>query len=455
MTKKKKIIISVIIILIVVVAIKTYISGVLTYKFYLLSSMDEKFTKEIRKNIKDDWFLSEDSGPLPPHLVEYVLSDSDLYKLDESDGPFNKLSQRNNFNEIYNSDWQADLLKKIDSATKKVSDLKLETIKKDLIPSTKELMKASKDIAQPSIEESSSWPLLPRFRSIRNIAKYWCVLSRILEKDNDFDSSLLLSHSIFYMAKDFDTNYKNSRSLISKAIIVSTRNLAYQSMLIWAQKPKPQSKKLSKIIAKDILDFVKYDYPISNTLKYEEHLMDNYLDAICVTFGYGMKSYKDSYYQERKKELFKDPLEFIDKPYIEIEKKLSEYKPKNDNIEESIKNDPSFYLKMMFFNTRKIILDYVFSMASINLKKYKENYETDLSKMEMVAIALAINSYYCEKNKLPASMDELSQWFGEELPINRFTGKPYELKPNGKYILSNEGPDSIKETDNFSFCFEP
>ncbi len=134
---------------------------------------------------------------------------------------------------------------------------------------------------------------------------------------------------------------------------------------------------------------------------------------------------------------------------------MSEYKPKYDNIEESIKNDPSFYLKMMFFNTRKIILDYVFSMASINLKKYKENYETDLSKMEMVAIALAINSYYCEKNKLPASMDELSQWFGEELPINRFTGKPYELKPNGKYILSNEGPDSIKETDNFSFCFEP
>ena len=453
MTPKKKIIISVIIILIVAAAIKTYVSGMLTYKFYLLTSMDESLTNEIQKNMKDGWFLTTNSGPLPPHLAGYVLSEDDLKKFDDTDGPFSKISHHSDFHEIFDSDWQQKLQEKIDSAAKNVSDLKIETLKKDLIPSTQELMKASKDVIQPSIEESSSWSLLPSFKSIRNIARYWCVISRILERNNDYDSSLLLSHSIFYMLKDFGTNYKNSRSAIFVAIKATISNLACQSMLMWSQKPHPQSKTLSKTIAKDLLDFVKYEYPLSNTLKYEEILTGNVLDAVCVTFGYGMKSLKDSnYYKERREQVFKEPIEYIDKPYLEIEKKLTKIEEEKEKITKDMES-PSFYLKM-FLNTKKRILNVLLSLASINLKRAKETYETNLAKMELTAIALAINSYYCENNKLPSSMDELSLWFGKELPINRLTGQPYELNPKGQYILYNEGTDSIKETDNFSFCFQ-
>ena len=65
--------------------------------------------------------------------------------------------------------------------------------------------------------------------------------------------------------------------------------------------------------------------------------------------------------------------------------------------------------------------------------------------MEITAIALAINSFVCEKKKYPQSMNELSQWFGRELPKNRITNEPYELDFEGEHVIYNKSiPD--KET---------
>ncbi|MBQ2593257.1 MAG: hypothetical protein II567_08260, partial [Candidatus Riflebacteria bacterium] len=64
------------------------------------------------------------------------------------------------------------------------------------------------------------------------------------------------------------------------------------------------------------------------------------------------------------------------------------------------------------------------------------------------AIALAINSFVCEKKKYPKSMDELSEWFGSKLPNNRITNEPYELDFKGTHVLSN---NSIS---NYEFFFD-
>jgi hypothetical protein len=56
--------------------------------------------------------------------------------------------------------------------------------------------------------------------------------------------------------------------------------------------------------------------------------------------------------------------------------------------------------------------------------------------MEFAAIALLINSYYCHKNRLPKTIEELEEWSGKELPTNRVDGTPYVIDTNGKHTLS-------------------
>ena len=55
-------------------------------------------------------------------------------------------------------------------------------------------------------------------------------------------------------------------------------------------------------------------------------------------------------------------------------------------------------------------------------------------------------------------MEELSKWFGRELPKNRFTNEPYKLDIEGKHLLYNNGVDgkadlSSLDTDDLYFDF--
>lgn len=58
--------------------------------------------------------------------------------------------------------------------------------------------------------------------------------------------------------------------------------------------------------------------------------------------------------------------------------------------------------------------------------------------MEFTAIALVINSFYAEKNRLPGSIEELTSWFGEELPKNRLSGQSYKLDLENEHLLTNK-----------------
>ena len=108
----------------------------------------------------------------------------------------------------------------------------------------------------------------------------------------------------------------------------------------------------------------------------------------------------------------------------------------------------------LFFNAENYFIDYSVLMYGPRFKRVKESQELGLAKMEMAAIALAINSYYCEKNKLPKSMEELSKWFGEELPKNRFTDEPYEIKSDEEHTLINEGIDGVTTSSRDYIFFD-
>ena len=140
-------------------------------------------------------------------------------------------------------------------------------------------------------------------------------------------------------------------------------------------------------------------------------------------------------------------MKFFDKPIYEIKKELEKYSEERSKyLREFTKTDYAIYL---LFNPAKMFGLYLARLWSPDFKKAKETCEASLAKMEMTVIALAINSYFCEKNEYPKSIDELSEWFGRELPKNRITNEPYELDFKGAHVLSN---NSIKDKE-FYFNF--
>ena len=306
----------------------------------------------------------------------------------------------------------------------------------EIVPVIRNKMKETKNSTPVSFKDSEKYPDSPRFKTIKDAAKYWFIVSRMLEQRKEFETSLYLSHAVFYLLKDNQTLYKDSGSLMKEMANVAVSDIACNSILIWAGNPKPQCRIQSKEVAKDILDFVNNEYPFSSVIEFElfasEDVIDHYANK-----GDDMlfKLRKSSSYEEIKKICFKDPMKFFDKPIYEIKKELEEYsEQRNKLLREFTPTDYVFYL---LFSPSKMLGLYLARDWSPDFKKAKEVYEASLAKMEMTAIALAINSFVCEKNKYPESMDELSEWFGSKLPNNRITNEPYKLDFNGKHVLYN------------------
>ena len=96
----------------------------------------------------------------------------------------------------------------------------------------------------------------------------------------------------------------------------------------------------------------------------------------------------------------------------------------------------------------KLNLSKIIYMNADDIEKYKWHIEYKLSQMEIVAIALAYNAYYCENGKEPESIEILEKWFGEKLPVNRFTGSPYSLRAEKDYVIYNFGIDNKKDDND-------
>ena len=319
---------------------------------------------------------------------------------------------------------------------------------KDIASIVKRRMKETKSSIPATFKESENFPANPSFKTMRATARYWTVISRMLEQKKDYENSLLLSHAILYISRDLQAKYITSGSLINKMISVAINNIACYSIMYWASRPKPQCKELSKEVAKDILDFVKNDYPISNSMEHESLLLEDIFNSFAKK-GSSMfaKLLKSRAYKEMVDKGYKNPMKFFDKPLYEIKKELSDYSEEYNKL---VCYDTSTLVFYVLFNPEKAVSVVFFSMSCPNFKKAKESCESSLAQMEMTAIGLAINSFVCEKKKYPKSMDELSEWFGSKLPNNRITNEPYELDFEGNHVIYNNSVDGKEIYFDFS-----
>ena len=257
---------------------------VLVYRVYYVFS----FNKQLEKISFDDYDgrgavkLIDDN--FPDYLIKFMADDnikektSDLEKLlPQKDNIFD----RKTINQLVTNTEAKFSAQNIDDFKQIVRIIKIK-------------MKETKNSVAPSFSESEKFPSSPTFKTLRATARYWSIMSRALEKKNDYETSLYLSHAIFYISKDFQSNYSNSGSLINKMICVAINNIACNSIMYWASRPKPQCKELSKEVAKDILDFVKNEYPLSVAIEHESLLIEDVLDNFAKKGNFRGNFYKKS-----------------------------------------------------------------------------------------------------------------------------------------------------------------
>ena len=157
---------------------------------------------------------------------------------------------------------------------------------------------------------------------------------------------------------------------------------------------------------------------------------------------------------------------FINKPLYFESKTRSFYEIKNDY--ENYKNHlysyvydfnrPDHLLRPLpnyIYNPERTIILYIFTFTypKENLfgeRKYVEEY---LGYMEFAAIALLINSYYCEKNKLPKSIEQLEDWLNIKLPHNRIDDSEYEINTKGEHLLTFKHLMKTKNSKQLYFDF--
>ena len=61
---------------------------------------------------------------------------------------------------------------------------------KQIVPIIKNKMKETKKSTAPSFSESENFPSSPTFKTMRATARYWYMISRVLEQKKDYETSL-------------------------------------------------------------------------------------------------------------------------------------------------------------------------------------------------------------------------------------------------------------------------
>lgn len=354
-----------------------------------------------------------------------------------------------------------------------------EDYTKILCPLVIKKTKETKHSNSPTIDEIANKPGLPNFKNLsKNIIFLTQYISLLFESEKNDNAAVAIIYATYYIIRDLEENY--SIDLIRHIKETSYSRIASNALLKWASTPRKKSAALAKYLAKDLLQLVKNEYPLSDLLIFN-------IGQIYATM-YGQLHIDEDDDENRKefinrvmnsnllketnKILYERPKTFIDKPYYLCKNELEAYSKLFNDTLERIYNDQKKYeslmeeisknssseeeamskLKEMNLDIADISIELnlgkIIYINADNIEKYKSIIEYKLAQMEIAAIALAYNAYYCENGKEPESIETLEKWFGEKLPVNRFTGNPYTLRAEKDYVIYNFGIDNKKDEDN-------
>ena len=294
-----------------------------------------------------------------------------------------------------------------------------------------------KEYKKRSFDELNKLPGNPHARIFRTTARLWAHVSILLGREGFDTESLLTAYAPIYMALDYQNNYQTGMTVLSRVLCCAYVSISINELLQWAEKPRKSSAEYSKLVAKDLLLLVANEPPLSESMKLELVIIERFLKSLAKRCNISAILALLSSQWKNKWNLYSEFMECIDnKKYYEYKNELEKhFKIFYDDI-----NNPSRSksgIVAILYMTFLPINDMGNELVGIipNFNGFIASVETKLAKMEFTAIALAYNSFHAENGRVPDSMEELEKWFGQSLPINRITGKPYKFFEKEGYTL--------------------
>ena len=354
-----------------------------------------------------------------------------------------------NVDELYDSAAQERFYKKVQSFIPK----NFNEFKSELAPSVLKFMKEEKTNKYPTAEETENYPKPPKM--VIPTIYHWTNMGFLYAKKGDFNTSLLIYHGIFYLTRELMTSFARSGEFINKMQSGTYNMAASRAILVWASRPHPECQELSKSVAKDILKLVEADYPLKRNLEYNKSKVDSIIKHFSKKSSLiGEGAFNTSYYKDEIDFYINEPLKLENKPFKEVK---NDYLSYADKVKEA--NTPEAFLKYIPYfclSPQKVIVHYIIFNCQHypSITSLKLYIEKSLGYMEFAAIALLINSYYCENNKLPETIAELEKWFGQKLPVNRYNYEPYVIDTKGKHLLIFMNVDGSNESNDSRLYFD-
>ncbi len=436
MNNKKKIIIIVACIVLLLISFLLFICrvafvGVTMDQISLFRTMSFQYGMDNYRKNKNDI-------PVFPEFARKFQPDKSLEK---DLFPFNVRYANLNKYIVTNSESSIKEYNEKYNALKAKVSANLDEYTNELIPEITAFLEKEKLFVFPTFEEKQKLKASQNKDNYEKLAQYWVMISKLFEEKKDYSSSLIIRYGIIYLLYDFERNYSNSMDPLEEYYLIE---IACNSILQWASEPKPQQIELSKKISKDLIKLASNDYKFSQYLEYRKEeilaILDHYRN-MGPEYSYKVKDLeKLDAFNKAMAFIYDEPMKYIDKPYPEIEDEVEKFKIEKEKSEKFYNEATKWgiFSPLFIAHPERTAYDGFIDKYGFNVGYIKQHNEHKLACLEFTAIALAINAYYSEFNKMPQSLEELNKWLDYELPKDRFTNKDYEINKKNP-VLFNPG----------------
>ena|GEM_PF-6360651 len=288
---------------------------------------------------------------------------------------------------------------------------------------------------------------LQDFRTIRETARYWYLMSRWFFSQGQHEVALAIGTSILLLAHEVETCDISGASLISRMIAIAVRNIGTAAIIETADSlnlPAARLKSWTTVLMSlhDNMPGMERAWTCEKKLipsAFHERNIPNrnrLAEAMCDPRR--QKKYIDAFY---------DPLiEACKMPYREAMEASSNMQKEAEKLQRIL--DPGLHYLGYFFMPEDFFMQFMLSMA---VPSFKKAFDHDFNSRQIFRasiIALALRAYQIEYKSLPDSLETLEKWLGKSLPTDIYTDKPMLYHNSGDKILYSDGPDGKPGTSD-------
>lgn len=297
----------------------------------------------------------------------------------------------------------------------------------------------------------------PDLKRVRDYVRMQAFIGRYLIAKGRKEDGILLMKSVAYIGAQICQEHPERVTLILQMIARAVVGIAAESFILAAADLRPDRDQ-AKAIGSALLHANTLLPPLSHSFRLERKVIPSFpaayrKQAARMPSSQGARRAEEFELVAAKaephlKKLIDPWIPAMDLPWPEGSRKLSEAAVENEKyIKENIElSGPVSYFRPLI-DPYEAIAGIMLSIVLPSMRNPFWVVWNSYQKIEGAQTVLAMEAFRREKDRLPATMAELSAWWGEPIGRDIFSGKPlaYDSK---RPALSSAGKDQLPDTSD-------